>query len=115
MRTSWPPSPPPCPPPPSAGPASPTEEFLMDRGIVYPAAIPLDTDFLGLNRNVMVALAGLLQATLGTGTVADGLACTPTAPASLTVVVGPGSITQLGPLDQNAYGSLAADAADQIV
>ena len=87
----------------------------MDRGIVYPAAIPLDTDFLGLNRNVMVALAGLLQATLGTGTVADGLACTPTAPASLTVVVGPGSITQLGPLDQNAYGSLAADAADQIV
>ena len=31
----------------------------MDRNIVYPGAIPLDTDILGLNRNAMVAVAAL--------------------------------------------------------
>lgn len=87
----------------------------MDRNIVYPGAIPLDTDILGLNRNAMVGIAALTGAVLGTNAVVDGLACTPTQPASLTVVVGPGSITTLTPLDANAYGSLAADTADQIV
>jgi hypothetical protein len=67
------------------------------------------------NRNAMVGIAALTAATLGTGVVVDGLSCTPTAPASLTVVVGPGSITQLSSLDASAYGSLAADVADQIV
>ena len=70
----------------------------MDRQIVYPGAIPLDTDFLLTNRNTLVAIGALTRATLGTNTVADGLACTPTSPASLSVVVAPGSITALGPL-----------------
>lgn len=87
----------------------------MDRNIVYPGSIPLDTDILSTNRNAMVGIAALTAATLGNGVVADGLACTPTTPASLSVVVGPGSITQLSPLDATAYGSLAADIADQIV
>jgi hypothetical protein len=87
----------------------------MDRNIVYPGSIPLDTDILGLNRNAMVGIAALTSAVLGSGVVVDGLACTPTAPASLTVNVAPGSITQLSPLDANAFGSLAADTADQIV
>ncbi|MCU4159391.1 hypothetical protein AiwAL_04640 [Acidiphilium sp. AL] len=87
----------------------------MDRTIVYPGAIPLDTDILNLNRNVMVGIGALNAAVLGTAMVADGLACTPTVPASLTVTVAPGSITQLGPLDINAYGSLPADQAEQIV
>ncbi len=87
----------------------------MDRQIVYPASIPLDTDFLSLNRNTMVAIGGALRAVMGTSVVADGLACQPTTPASLSVTVGPGAITQLGPIDTQSYGSLPADAADQIV
>ncbi len=87
----------------------------MDRNIVYPGSIPLDTDILYPNRNAMVGIAALSAATLGSNVVVDGLACIPTSPASLTVIVGPGSITQLTALDATAYGSLAADVADQIV
>ncbi len=87
----------------------------MDRNIVYPGSIPLDTDILSTNRNAMVGIAALTAATLGSNVVADGLACTPTTPASLAVVVGPGSITQLSTLDATAYGSLAADVTDQVV
>ncbi len=87
----------------------------MDRIIVYPGAIPLDTDLLGTNRNVMIALHALISATLGTNVAVDGLATSATVPASMQVVVGPGSITQYGPLDANAYGSLAADLNDPLV
>jgi hypothetical protein len=87
----------------------------MDRNIVYPGAIPLDTDLLTLNRNTMIALGYLAQLVLGTSTVVDGLSCTPTTPASLSVTVGPGSVTQLSVVDTLAYGSLAADSTDQLV
>jgi len=87
----------------------------MDRNIVYPGSIPLDTDILYPNRNAMVGIAALTAAVLGSNSIVDGLACTPTAPASLTVNIGPGSITQLSPVDATAYGSLAADVADQVV
>jgi hypothetical protein len=87
----------------------------MDRNIVYPGSIPLDTDILYPNRNAMVGIAALTAATLGSNVVVDGLACTPTLPASLTVNIGHGSITQISSLDATAYGSLAADVADQIV
>jgi hypothetical protein len=80
----------------------------MDRQIVYPGSIPLDTDVLSVQRNVMVALGYLAQVTLGTTTVVDGLACTPTSPASLSISVGPGSITQFGLVDTTAFGSLPA-------
>lgn len=87
----------------------------MDRNIVYPGSIPLDTDVLSLNRSCMVALGYLIQAVLGTSTVVDGLGCSPTAPASMTVTVGPGSITQLSVVDPIAYGSLAADSSDPLI
>ena len=87
----------------------------MDRSIVYPGSIPLDTDLLSVNRNAMIALGYLAQAVLGSGTIADGLACTPAVPASLTITVGPGSITQLSVIDALAYGSLAANPADPLV
>jgi hypothetical protein len=87
----------------------------MDRNIVYPGSIPLDTDLLSLNRNTMIGLGFLAQAILGTNSVADGLQCQPTSPASLNVVVGPGSITQFGPVDLLAYGSLPADSTGQVV
>jgi hypothetical protein len=87
----------------------------MDRNIVYPGAIPLDTDILSINRNAMIGLGFLARATLGTNTIVDGLACSPTNPASLTIAIGPGSITQFGPVDSIAYGSIPADTGDSIV
>lgn len=87
----------------------------MDRNLVYPGSIPLDSDMLSVNRNAMIALGFLAQATLGSNIVADGLACTPSVPASLAVTVGPGSVTQLSVIDAQAFGSLAADPADPLV
>lgn len=87
----------------------------MDRQIVFPGSIPLDTDILSLQRNIMVAVGYLAQATLGSAPIVDGLACSPTAPASLTVTVGPGSIAMLTVIDANAYGSLPADTTDPLI
>src|ERR1700733_10514215 len=87
----------------------------MDRNIVYPGSIPLDTDLLSVNRNMMIGLGFLAQAVLGTNTVADGLACQPTSPASMNIVIGPGSITQLCPVDTLVYGSIPADSADLVM
>jgi hypothetical protein len=87
----------------------------MDRIIVYPGSIPLDTDLLSTNRNAMVALGYLAQAVLGQNTVADGLVCSPTSPASLGVIVGPGSLSQLAVVDSLSYGSLPADTSNLLV
>ena len=87
----------------------------MDRQIVYPGAIPLDTDLLNTERSVLVALGYLAQATLGSSTISDGLACLPTTPASMTVMIGPGSITQLGVVDSEAFGSLPAETTEPLV
>lgn len=87
----------------------------MDRNMVYPGSIPLDTDILTPNRNAMVAIAALTAAALGQESVVDGLGCVPSVPASLSVTVGPGSITLLTALDATAYGALPADEADQVV
>ena len=87
----------------------------MDRQIVYPGSIPLDTDVLSAQRNTMVALGYLAQMVLGTSSVVDGLSCTPTQPASMSVTVGPGSITQFSVIDANAYGSLPALPANSLV
>ena len=87
----------------------------MDRIIVYPSAIPLDTDILTINRNMMIALGFLSQAVFGSNTIVDGLECRPSTPPSMTVQVGPGCITQFGPIDSGAYGSLPAAVSDLIV
>ena len=87
----------------------------MDRNIVYPGAIPLDTDLLSINRNTMIALGFLMRATLGTGIVVDGLACTPTLPTSMSVQMMPGSLIQLSVVDATSYGSLGADTTDPLV
>ncbi len=87
----------------------------MDRQIVYPGSIPLDTDVLSIQRNTMIAIGSLAQVTLGMTAVADGLACIPTQPASMTVTVGPGCLTQFGPVDATPFGSLPALPATSLV
>lgn len=63
----------------------------------------------------MVALGKLTAAVLGTSPLANGLACTPTSPASLQVNMGPGEVYALAPLEATAYGTLPADTTHQIV
>lgn len=83
----------------------------MDRNIVYPGAIPLDTDLLSPQREAMIGLGWLLQATMGTATGVVGLACTPTTPATMVVNVGPGAIWEQSEIDATAFGSLALDTS----
>jgi hypothetical protein len=87
----------------------------MDRIIVYPGSIPLDTDLLNTNRNAMIALGALMQVALGAAPVVEGLGVEPTSPASMNAQVAPGSITQTVPLDANPYGTLGSDTADPSV
>ena len=87
----------------------------MDRIIVYPGSIPLDTDLLSTNLNAMIGLGYLAQAVLGQNTIADGLVCNPTSPPSLTITVGPGSLSQLTTIDTLPYGSLPADTTDPLL
>jgi len=87
----------------------------MDRIIVYPGGIPLDTDMLATNQNTMIALGYLAQMILGTNPVVDGLVCTPTVPPSMAVSVSPGSIAQLSVVDVAAYGSLPANTTSPLV
>jgi hypothetical protein len=87
----------------------------MDRIIVYPGAIPLDTDLLSINKNTMIGLGFLAQAVLGTNTVVDGLACQPTTPASMRVTIGAGSITQFASIDSLPYGSIPADTGAAVI
>jgi hypothetical protein len=87
----------------------------MDRQIVYPGAIPLETDLLNTNRNTLLAIGKLCGALFGSGGVVNGLAVSPTSPASLSVQVGEGEIYQLANVDNSPYSSLPADENDQIV
>ena len=83
----------------------------MDRLMVYPGAIPLDTDILSVERNVMEALGWLTQAALGAATGVVGLPCNPTVPASMTVNIGPGALWTQAEIDQSNFGSLPADTS----
>ncbi|MCJ7926432.1 MAG: phage tail protein [Pantoea vagans] len=87
----------------------------MDRQIVYPGAIPLETDLLNTNKYAMMGLAKLAAALMGSNTYMHGLACTPSSPASMVVNVAKGQIYSLQNVDGTAYSSLAADTTNTIL
>ncbi|EPS1221708.1 hypothetical protein ACVBR5_000939 [Burkholderia cenocepacia] len=87
----------------------------MDRQTVYAGQVPLETDLLNTNRNVLIALGKMLGDMLGTSTFAAGLGCGPTSPASMNVQIQPGQLYALQNLDNNPYSSLPADTTHQIV
>lgn len=87
----------------------------MDRNIVYPGQIPLETDLLGTNQRAMVAIGKLSGAIFGTGGVVNGLTVAPNTPAALNIVVSPGEIYQLQNLEATAYSSLPADTTHSCV
>ena len=57
----------------------------------------------------MVGLGFSTQMAAGTSMTATGLAISATSPASLTINIGAGAITQLTEVDASGFGSLAAD------
>ncbi|WP_024517087.1 hypothetical protein [Bradyrhizobium sp. Tv2a-2] len=81
----------------------------MDRVIVYPGALPQDTDLLNTNLFALINGGFKNSAIFGTSNAVSGLACTPTAPASLQVNVGVGSIFEMDEIDASAYGSLGSN------
>jgi microcystin-dependent protein len=87
----------------------------MDRKMIYPGQIPLETDLLDTNRFALIGLGKLAAAVLGTTTLVNGLACTPTAPASMQVQVAAGEIYSLQNLNGAAYSSLAADTTHSLL
>lgn len=87
----------------------------MDRQIVYPGSIPLETDLLNTNKYAMIGLAKLAAAMMGTTTYLRGLACTPSSPASMVVNVASGEIYSVQNVDNTAYSSLAADTSNTIL
>lgn len=87
----------------------------MDRQIVYPGAIPLETDLLNTNKYAMMGLAKLAAVIMGSNTYLHGLACTPSSPASMVVNMAKGQIYSLQNVDGTAYSSLAADTTNTIL
>lgn len=79
----------------------------MDRQQVYRSQLPYESDVLGIQQFGYEALGLLAMDVLGASTVVAGLACAPTAPASLSVTVGPGRIYTKAQLDASAIGQVA--------
>ncbi len=82
----------------------------MDRIIEYPMEQIVVDDFLNQRVADMIALGKLISALLGTQTAVEGLACTPTSPASMNVLVAPGQIFFLEAVDTTTYGDLSPTA-----
>jgi hypothetical protein len=67
------------------------------------------------DQNTMVALAKVCSAMFGTSGIVNGLACTATSPASMSVQIGAGEIYQMAQLEATACGTLPADTAHTIL
>ncbi|HHQ5472460.1 TPA: phage tail protein [Yersinia enterocolitica] len=87
----------------------------MDRQIVYPGAIPLETDLLNTNKYAMIGIAKLAAAVMGTNTYLRGLLCTASSPASMIINIARGEIYSLQNIDNEAYSSLPADTVNTIL
>ncbi|MBB3258234.1 hypothetical protein F4827_003102 [Paraburkholderia bannensis] len=66
-------------------------------------------------QNNMTAVAKVCAALFGTGGTVNGLPCTPTSPATMTVQIGAGEIYQMENLEATACGTLPANTAYQIL
>ena len=82
---------------------------MPDRIIGQAGAIPLVEDLLETQVFGMVGLGRLARLVMGDGISIDGLECLPTTPASLSIIVNPGLITQPTVVDAQTFGTLAAN------
>lgn len=82
----------------------------MKRLMVYPGAIPLETDLLNIQRNTMISVSKFAELLFGvSNTVLCGLRCNATVPPSLQVDIAPGQIYESDMIDAYDFGSLPAD------
>lgn len=89
----------------------------MDRQIIYPGQIPLDTDQLHSSRHAVEGLGCFISAVMGQSgvTVIDGMECKQETPASMNVLISPGTIMTEAALDSATYGTLPAMPARHIM
>ena len=87
----------------------------MNRQMVYAGQVLPETTLLNMTKDSMIGMAKLAAAVLGTNTLVNGLACSPTSPASMQVSVAQGEIYSLQNVDNTAFSSLPADTVDQIL
>jgi microcystin-dependent protein len=66
-------------------------------------------------QQTMTAIAKVCAAMFGTSGIVNGLSCTPTSPATMTVQVGAGEIYQMEALEATTCGTLPADTTHQIL
>ena len=86
----------------------------MNRHLVYPGQIPLETDLLNVARDAYMGLAKLAEGLLGSNPVIAGFAVTPTSPASMTVSIAPGQIYSRQVLDASDFSSLGEDTSSVV-
>ncbi|QDH16775.1 glycine-rich domain-containing protein [Swingsia samuiensis] len=78
----------------------------MDRAIVYPGAIPVDTDLLRIGKYTKAGIGALADMVYGPGSIAaSGLTCTPSS-TDLSVMIGAGTITAPSVMDVNTFGGI---------
>ncbi len=63
----------------------------------------------------MTSIAKVCAALFGTNGTVNGLACTPTSPATMTVQIGAGEIYQIEPLEATTCGTLPANTTNTIL
>lgn len=88
---------------------------MTERVIVYSGQVPLETDILRTNKNMMISISKLAASIFGTSTIINGLSCSPSSPASLNVLVSPGEMYSLANIDGTPYSSLSADTTHTIL
>lgn len=87
----------------------------MDRKTIYAGQVPLETDVLTAQQFAMTALAQLSQTVFGTAVLVDSFTVTPTTPATLNVLLTPGTIYQMENLEATSWSSLPADTAHTVM
>lgn len=87
----------------------------MDRKIVYPGQIPLETDLLLTNKFAMVGMARLAEVMLGSSTCLYGFECRPGEAKPLSVHVSEGQIYHHEETDKTAFSTLGPDTETRIV
>lgn len=88
---------------------------MTERVIVYSGQVPLETDILRTNKNMMISISKIAASLFGSSTMINGLACSPGSPASLNVVISAGEMYSLANIDGTPYSSISADTAHTIL
>lgn len=87
----------------------------MRRGITYVGMQVYEWLTSADAQYTMTAIAKVCAAMFGTGGIVNGLACTPTSPATMAVQLAAGEIYQMENLEATACGTLPADTSHTIL